>query len=231
MSRARDAESHVAPKQPHKAKPGPRKQSSALNTLAREWSNFNRKGAVTQVAEILQATARLARRRPSSALRMLKGWTSGPEGVVIRVAPGTRITAWPELLRQSSALRMLKRGWSTSVHQYAATSTCTGTPTHGTPGARKMEFCATHARDGMVPKFDRKCRHPACCKSSSYGVEGSRGEYCATHAKDGMIDVYKRTCAHQSCRTRPTYGVKGSKVLEFCSRHAKEGMVDVTSRR
>eukprot|EP00752_Nemacystus_decipiens_P016879 g15111.t1 len=81
---------------------------------------------------------------------------------------------------------------------------CTTRPSFGVEGgSKKAEFCAQHAKAGMLDVVHKR---------PSYGVEGSskKAELCAQHAKAGMVDVVGKRCGHPGCTTSPSYGVEGS---------------------
>lgn len=60
-------------------------------------------------------------------------------------------------------------------------------------GSKKREFCAPHAKGGMVDVYNKRCGYPGCTKGPSYGVAGSKKrEFCAQHATDGMVNVCSR---------------------------------------
>lgn len=60
-------------------------------------------------------------------------------------------------------------------------------------GSKKREFCAPHAKGGMVDVYNKRCGFPGCTKGPSYGVAGSKKrEFCAQHATEGMVNVCSR---------------------------------------
>lgn len=64
---------------------------------------------------------------------------------------------------------------------------CTKYPLYGVEGTKKAEYCARHARDGLVSVVGKRCAHGGCSKHPSYGFEERRiKEFCAPHAKEGM---------------------------------------------
>ncbi|CAM9721608.1 unnamed protein product [Ectocarpus fasciculatus] len=69
---------------------------------------------------------------------------------------------------------------------------CTKQPSFGKEGSKKRQFCAQHAKQGMVSLVSRRCGHPGCMKQSSFGKGGSqKREFCSLHAKawDGQCNI------------------------------------------
>ena len=109
---------------------------------------------------------------------------------------------------------------------------CTNQTSYGVGGSKKPEFCAKHAKEGMIDVIRKKCCHPGCTTVASYGFGGKKKpEFCSKHAKEGMVNVVSKRCSHPGCATQPSFGVDGSKKPEFCSKHAKDGMVGVMNKR
>ena len=95
-----------------------------------------------------------------------------------------------------------------------------------------MEYCAQHAREGMVDVKSKKCRTASCGKVPYFGVAGTKtGEYCAQHALEGMVDIKSKKCRIEGCGKIPCFGVAGTKNVEHCAQHAPEGMVYVKSKK
>lgn len=70
---------------------------------------------------------------------------------------------------------------------------CTKQPKYGVAGSKKREYCAPHAKGGMVDVYNKRCGFPGCTKGPSYGVAGSKKrEFCAQHATEGMVNVCSR---------------------------------------
>ena len=91
-----------------------------------------------------------------------------------------------------------------------------------------MEFCAGHARDGMVDLKSTKCAQRGCTKIPSLGVPGTRQrEFCRENARDGMVDLINRNSAHRGCAKAAPRSVSGTKRRESCREHAKDGMANV----
>ncbi|CAM9254401.1 unnamed protein product [Pylaiella littoralis] len=111
-------------------------------------------------------------------------------------------------------------------------STCSKVGSFGVEGTRTAEFCATHAKEGMINVISKRCDNHGCSKHPSYGVAGSKkAEFCVAHALQGMVDVCSKRCGHPGCVKRSSYGMPGSKKPEFCIHHAMKGMIDVVSKR
>ena len=112
---------------------------------------------------------------------------------------------------------------------------CKKRPSFGVAGTKKIEFCAGHAREGMVnlKNINReKCAHPGCTKQPSFGVAGTKKrEFCAGHAREGMTNVVSKKCAQPGCTKQPSLGIAGTKKRAFCAGHAKEGMIDLISNK
>ena len=69
-----------------------------------------------------------------------------------------------------------------------------------------MEYCAQHAREGMVDVKSKKCRSASCGKVPSFGVAGTKaGEYCAQHALEEMVDVRTKKCRTEGCGKVPCF--------------------------
>lgn len=86
-----------------------------------------------------------------------------------------------------------------------------------------MEFCAQHARAGMVNIKGKKCCHDNCSRVPSYGVAGSgKSEFCAQHARAEMVDVKHKRCGTNGCARRIAYSVTRSGKGELCRQHASE---------
>ena len=95
-----------------------------------------------------------------------------------------------------------------------------------------MEYCAQHAREGMVDVKSKKCRTASCGKVPSFGVAGTKtAEYCAQHAPEGMVNVKNRKCRTEGCGKLPAFGVAGTITGKYCAQHAPEGMVNVKKRK
>ena len=51
-------------------------------------------------------------------------------------------------------------------------------------GTKTTEYCAQHARGGMVDVWSRKCKTEGCSKKPSFGVAATKMvEHCAQHAR------------------------------------------------
>ncbi|CAN0041340.1 unnamed protein product [Sphacelaria rigidula] len=95
--------------------------------------------------------------------------------------------------------------------------------------SRKAEFCAKHAREGMIQVVNKVCGNAGCSTRPSYGVVGSRkAEFCAKHAKQGMVNVVTKVCGNNGGSTQPSHGIVSSGKSGFCTKHARELMFDVT---
>lgn len=58
-------------------------------------------------------------------------------------------------------------------------------------GAERAEFCARHAKEGMVDVRNKTCAHRGCDQAPTYCVEGkSRAEFCARHSEFGMVRAW-----------------------------------------
>ncbi|CAN0344470.1 unnamed protein product, partial [Ectocarpus sp. 12 AP-2014] len=67
---------------------------------------------------------------------------------------------------------------------------CNKVGSFGVQGTRTAEYCATHAKDGMLNVISKRCDHPGCSKHPSYGRKGSKkAEFCVAHASKDMVDV------------------------------------------
>ena len=109
-----------------------------------------------------------------------------------------------------------------------AQPSCGKGPSFGAEGTKKVEFCAGHARDGMVDLKSTKCAQRGCTKIPSLGVPGTRQrEFCRENARDGMVDLINRNSAHRGCAKAAPRSVSGTKRRESCREHAKDGMVNV----
>lgn len=68
---------------------------------------------------------------------------------------------------------------------------CSKRPTYGVveaDGARTAQFCAPHAKTGMVNVSKRRCAEPGCPKHPSFTLKGDKSLcYCVDHATDGMV--------------------------------------------
>ncbi len=89
---------------------------------------------------------------------------------------------------------------------------CVKRPSYGAYGSTRAEFCAQHAKDGMIDVRSKRCGHRGCITRPSYGVNGTtKAQFCARHAEEGMVNVRSKRCGHEGCTTRPSYGVHGTK--------------------
>jgi len=91
---------------------------------------------------------------------------------------------------------------------------CSKIPSFGVPG-RKREFCARHAKDGMVSLTARnKCGEKGCSTIPSFGEAGTKKrEFCAKHAKQGMTNLVKRkSCGFPGCTTWPSSSSSSSSI-------------------
>lgn len=123
-----------------------------------------------------------------------------------------------------------KRGMTNVITKRCAGQGCTKFSSYGFAEVKTAQFCAQHAKDGMVE--EKICAHEGCDKKASFGVAGGKtAQFCCQHAQDGMVKVSSKKCAHQGCTKGPSFGVAGGKTAHFCSQHAKRGMVNVTNKR
>lgn len=62
---------------------------------------------------------------------------------------------------------------------------------YGLEGTKRPEYCAEHAKDGMINVLSRRCTNPSCNTIASFGVNDDRRipEFCAKHAKAGMVVI------------------------------------------
>ncbi|CAB1096614.1 unnamed protein product [Ectocarpus sp. CCAP 1310/34] len=127
--------------------------------------------------------------------------------------------------------RMIARRHRQGQRRSCQEPECTTWPSYGAR-LKKAEFCKRHAKQGMINVVTRKCSHPGCIKSASFGKHGSsKRESCSQHAKQGMVNICTRMCDYQGCLKASSFGVNGSSKREFCSQHAKQGMVNVYLKR
>lgn len=70
-------------------------------------------------------------------------------------------------------------------------SSCSKRPTYGfveADGTRTAQFCAPHAKPGMVNVSKRRCAQPGCLKHPSFSMKGDKTVcYCVDHSTDGMV--------------------------------------------
>ncbi|CAM9655733.1 unnamed protein product, partial [Pylaiella littoralis] len=72
-------------------------------------------------------------------------------------------------------------------------------------GKKKMkEFCAEHAKDGIINIGGRRSGKQGFSKKPS---EQKRREFCVKHAKDEMVPVNGTRYEHQGCTRGPSYTV------------------------
>lgn len=68
---------------------------------------------------------------------------------------------------------------------------CTKRPTYGlvgTDGERRAQFCAPHAKPGMVNVSKRRCAVAGCPRHPSFARKGDKTScFCAEHATEGMV--------------------------------------------
>lgn len=107
---------------------------------------------------------------------------------------------------------------------------CSKRPTYGiedSAGGRRAQFCAPHAKPGMVNVSRRRCAHVGCMRHPSFAIKGNKSLlFCLQHSTDEMVDIHNiRRCGHEGCVKHPTYGVPGTRKAEFCAPHALDGMV------
>ncbi|CAM9750787.1 unnamed protein product [Ascophyllum nodosum] len=112
------------------------------------------------------------------------------------------------------------------------TEGCDTRPSFGVAGTKTVQYCAQHAKNGMVDFKSRKCRTEGCGKQATSRVASARTvEYCAQHASGGMISVKSRKqCKREGCGKEPSFGVAGSRTAEYCTQHVPEEMIDVKGR-
>ncbi|CAM9558247.1 unnamed protein product [Sphacelaria rigidula] len=109
---------------------------------------------------------------------------------------------------------------------------CSTRPSYGVAGSGKVEFCATHARAGMVSVRNKRCGEVGYSTWPSYGVAGSgKARFCDTHARAGIVDVKTKRSGEVGCFTLPSFGVAGSGKAELCATNVLAGMIDVKSKR
>ncbi|CAM9319883.1 unnamed protein product [Ascophyllum nodosum] len=111
---------------------------------------------------------------------------------------------------------------------------CSKTPTHGSPGSEKREFCARHAVYGMVNvSVNRQCGRVGCLKIPTHRKPGrKRKQFCEEHAVDGMISAFhNQRCSWAGCSKGSLYGMPSTKKREFCAEHAVDGMVNMVHKR
>ena len=61
---------------------------------------------------------------------------------------------------------------------------------HGMDGSNKAEYCAPHAKEGMINLQSKRCSAEGCTTKASFGTDGTKKpEFCATHAKEGRVIV------------------------------------------
>lgn len=107
---------------------------------------------------------------------------------------------------------------------------CSKRPTYGiedSAGSKRAQFCAPHAKPGMVNVSRRRCAHVGCMRHPSFAIKGNKSLlFCLQHSTDEMVDIHNvRRCGHEGCVKHPTYGVPGTRRAEFCAPHALDGMV------
>ena len=99
-------------------------------------------------------------------------------------------------------------------------------------GTETAEYCAQHAKNGMVNVQSRNCKTEGCGTRPLFGVAGARtAEYCAQHAKYGMVDVQNRKCRTEGYDKHLSFGVAGTKTTKPCAQHAPDGMIYVKSSK
>ncbi|CAM9540904.1 unnamed protein product, partial [Ascophyllum nodosum] len=93
----------------------------------------------------------------------------------------------------------------------------------GVAGTTTREYCAQHAKEGMVDICSRKFRTKGCGKVPSFGVAGTKmRKYCAQHAPDGVVNVCIKMC-------RNTGGDKTSFGTEINPRYVDNEVVKANS--
>lgn len=60
------------------------------------------------------------------------------------------------------------------IHKICAHLGCSKLPSFDVEGTRKREFCAGHAKRGMVDVSSKKCAHLGCSKGLSFGGAGTK---------------------------------------------------------
>ncbi|CAM9973322.1 unnamed protein product, partial [Sphacelaria rigidula] len=91
----------------------------------------------------------------------------------------------------------------------------------GVAGSKTAEFCARHAREGMINVKSKSGGNDYCISLASYGVEGGR------RAREKIGGVTTTYHVIDGCSTEPSCGVTGSRKAKSCDTHAREGLVDV----
>ena len=67
------------------------------------------------------------------------------------------------------------------------TKGCGKQSSFGLAETKTVEYCAQHAKSGIVDVKNRQCRTEGCSKQPLFGVAGARtAEYCAKHANNGF---------------------------------------------
>ncbi|CAM9869050.1 unnamed protein product [Sphacelaria rigidula] len=101
----------------------------------------------------------------------------------------------------------------------------------GAAGGKK-EFCATHARAGMVDVQYKQCGKEGCSRRPSFGAAGGKkAEFCATHSRADMVDVRSKRCGKEDCSKHASFGAAGGRKKEFCATHARAGMIHVKNKQ
>lgn len=99
---------------------------------------------------------------------------------------------------------------------------CAKVPSFGVPGKSKREYCARHAKAGMINVITRKCGEVGCLKQASYGVAGTkRRDFCVLHATPGMVNVHWNRCSEPMCSKQAIRPLDGSTRKTLCITHAK----------
>lgn len=101
--------------------------------------------------------------------------------------------------------------------------TCTTSPVFGVAGTRKAEFCAPHAKEGMVPVSGKKCSGADCTKQLVYGLMGTtKAIVCVQHREGGLVNVVSKRCGSLDCTKMASFGRVGD-AIEYRQRHTETG--------
>lgn len=80
-----------------------------------------------------------------------------------------------------------RRGWIMEIQ--CSHSGCKTIPYFGMVGSKKQEFCARHAKPGMIDVIHKRCDHQGCNTRPHFGMAGGKAEFCRRHAKQSMVNV------------------------------------------
>lgn len=108
--------------------------------------------------------------------------------------------------------------------------TCTTSPVFGVAGTRKAEFCAPHAKEGMVPVSGKKCSGADCTKQLVYGLMGTtKAIVCVQHREGGLVNVVSKRCGSLDCTKMASFGRMPSSTASGTPRR-ETGMVNLLGR-